>query len=82
VARHTIPANPGGKAMRIGSTGMLLAGCGADSLQAFIADAGLARRHNTVAFPTALYTMAQESDDAAARARLLSGLRAALKEVP
>ncbi|HEY0662791.1 MAG TPA: DUF2785 domain-containing protein [Lysobacter sp.] len=49
---------------------------------AFTTDAGLAKRHNTVAFLTALYTIAQEHDDAAARARLLPGLRAVLKEVP
>lgn len=49
---------------------------------AFTSDAGLARRHNTVAFLTALYTIAQENDDATARTHLLPGLRSALRQVP
>lgn len=36
----------------------------------------------TIAFLTALYTIAQENDDATARTHLLPGLRSALRQVP
>ncbi|QSX76990.1 DUF2785 domain-containing protein [Agrilutibacter solisilvae] len=49
---------------------------------AFLSEAGLARRHDTVAFMTALYVLVQEHGDEALRARLLPGLRATLKAVP
>jgi hypothetical protein len=49
---------------------------------AFSSEAGLARRHNVVAFLSALYLLANEQDDVPTRERLLPGLRAALKEIP
>lgn len=49
---------------------------------AFSSESGLARRHNTMAFLSMLYLLAQEQDDAATRERLLPGLRAALKQIP
>lgn len=49
---------------------------------ALASEAGLARRHDTVAFLTALYVLVHEESDAASRDRLLPGLRAAIKQVP
>jgi len=49
---------------------------------AFSSEAGLAKRHNTAAFLSMLYLIAQEQDDAETRDRLLPGLRAAVKNVP
>ncbi|QNP40008.1 DUF2785 domain-containing protein [Lysobacter solisilvae (ex Woo and Kim 2020)] len=49
---------------------------------AFASEAGMVRRHDVLAFVTALYLLAQEQDDAATRERLLPGLRAVLKEMP
>jgi hypothetical protein len=49
---------------------------------AFASEAGLARRHDVLAFLTALYLLVQEQDDAQVRERLLPGLRAALEQMP
>lgn len=48
---------------------------------AFSSEAGLAKRHNTVAFLLVLYANANESEDAGARA-LLPTLREGLKRIP
>jgi hypothetical protein len=45
-------------------------------------EAGLARRHNVIAFLSMLYLLVQEQEDGAARDRLLPGLRSVLKEMP
>jgi hypothetical protein len=49
---------------------------------AFASEAGLARRHDVVAFLSALYLLANEQDDVATRERLLPGLRDALGKIP
>ena len=49
---------------------------------AFASEAGLARRHNLIAFLSALYLLANEQDDVPTRERLLPGLRAVLRKIP
>ncbi len=49
---------------------------------AFKSQSGLAKRHNTVGFLTALYVLLQENGSPAARERLLKPLQAALAAVP
>lgn len=49
---------------------------------AFGSEAGLARRHNVLAFLSALYLLASEQDDVPTRERLLPGLRATLRKIP
>lgn len=51
----------------------------ADWSVALASEAGLARRHNVSAFLNALYLLAREGGNADAEARLLPGLRAALR---
>ena len=50
--------------------------------EAFKSQAGLAKRHNTVAFLTSLYLLLQENGTPAMRERLLEPLRAGLVAVP
>ena len=49
---------------------------------AFSSESGLARRHNVVAFLSALYLLASEQDHVPTRDRLLPGLREALRKIP
>lgn len=49
---------------------------------ALASEAGLARRHDMIAFLTALYVLAHEESDAATRERLMPGLRGAIRRVP
>ncbi len=53
-----------------------------DWREAFTTDAGLAKKHNTSAFLQALYLNVGESEDAAMRARLMPGLKAAVRALP